>query len=72
MLIAAIRVEICVLVESVQPLEADTVLVSSSKLSLYVLLHFCSMPSASIGTTTPQTTKRGVTVPLDIVSNQMI
>ena len=72
MLIAAIRVEICILAESVQPLEADTVLVSSSKLSPYVLLRFCSMPSTPIGTTTPQTTKRGVIVPLDVVSNQMI
>lgn len=39
-LITEIQVEICILTESVQPLEADIVLVSSSKLRPYVILHF--------------------------------
>lgn len=52
MLITEIHVEICVLTESVQPLEAD-ILVSSPELRPYVLLHFHSTPSTPIVTTTP-------------------
>lgn len=43
--ITKLHVGICILKESEQLLEADIVLVSSSKRRPYVLLPFCSMPS---------------------------